>query len=237
MRKVLITMALASAGCAAAKESPEFAYSTALDVQAVAGVPTPKEVSAPSIPREPAHPDRKIIFSGSLLLQVPDPELPEKEMRRIVEEAQGWVHKIEGTSFTLRVPADRFQSVMDQLTRLGKLIDRKVSGTDVTEEYFDLEIRLQNAENVRKRLAALLEKAKDVKEAIEVEKELARVSEEIERMKGRLRYLYDQVAHSTIVVSFQRTVPPHLAAKSPRFPFPWIRDLGIDHLTHFRTSP
>ena len=230
----------ASCGHAAMMRSaPKLAFSSP-DVE---GALSEKEAAAerareaPPPAGEPALPDRKIIFHGSLLLQVPDPTEPEKQVRSIVEEAEGWVHKIERSSFTLRVPAARFHDVLGRLATLGNLIDRKVSGTDVTEEYLDLGIRIQNAENLRKRLIALLEMAKDVKEALAVERELARVTGEIERMKGRLKFLKDQVAFSTIVVTFQRTVPVHVASRGPKFPFPWIRDMGIDDLLQFRNSP
>jgi hypothetical protein len=234
MRMLLAALVLVSAGCGTmgSRYAPE---TRAPASHIVARETTEAEQPRPApLERRSTPPGRKIIFNGSLLLQVPDSAAPEKEMRRIVKEAGGWVHKVEGTNFTLRVPADRFHSVMERLAGLGKLIDRRLSGTDVTEEYLDLEIRLRNAEKVLERLTALLEKAKDVKEAIAVEKELARVAGEIERMKGRLRYLSDQVAHSTIEVSFQRSMPSRIAAKSPDFPFPWIREMGFDRLTSFR---
>jgi hypothetical protein len=231
---LLAALVLVSTGCSTmvrsyAPETRAPAAHVADRAIAEAEQPNPSPLERQSTP-----PGRKIIFNGSLFLQVPDTAAPEREMQRIVKEAGGWVHKVEGTNFTLRVPADRFHSVMERLSGLGKLIDRRLSGTDVTEEYLDLEIRIRNAEKVLERLTALLEKAKDVKEAIAVEKELARVAGEIERMKGRLRYLSDQVAHSTIVVSFQRSMPSRIAAKSPHFPFPWIREMGFDHLTSFR---
>lgn len=238
MRSAAVVLALTTAGCAhaalrSAESGPAFA---AARPEAEFGEAPRTAAPAPTAAAaEPARIDRKIIFHGSLSLQVPDPEAPEREMRRIVEAVAGWVHKIEGTTFTLRVPAEKFHATLDQLSRLGRLLDRRVSGTDVTEEFLDLQVRIDNAESVRKRLIALLEKALMVKEAIEVERELARLSEEIERMKGRLKYLGEHSAHSTIIVTFQRLAPVHVPVTSPRFPFPWIRELGHEPLLRFRS--
>jgi hypothetical protein len=241
MKAAAAVLALAAAGCAHAARAfaepgPGFAAAEMEAARASAyGSPTsPSPLPAP--PSEPARADRKIIFHGSLSLQVPDVEAPERELRRIVEEAAGWVHKIEGSAFTLRVPAEKFHAVLDRLSRLGRLLDRRVSGTDVTEEFLDLQIRIENAESVRKRLVALLDKALGVKEAIEVERELARLSEEIERMKGRLKYLADQAAHSTILVSFQIRPVARVPVIVPNYPFPWIRELGHEPLLHFRSG-
>ncbi len=191
-------------------------------------------LSAPDVER-PASQDRRIIFNGSLMLQVADPDAAEKEARRAVETAKGWVHRIDGATFTLRVPSALFMDTVEALAKLGRVLDRKVAGTDVTEEYKDLQIRIDNAEKLRARIAALLDKAKDVKEALEVERELARVTEDLERLKGRLNAMSDAVTFSTIVVVFHRSASVRPASAVPvRFPFRWVRELGIERLTEVR---
>jgi hypothetical protein len=210
--------------------SPTFFDRSALESKTS---PDPR-LQAPQVAPDPSPPDRKVIFTGSLLIQVPDPESLEKSIRAIAEGAQGWIHKVEGTVLTLRIVSAEFHTVMERLAALGKVMDRKVSGTDVTEEYRDLQVRIENADQVRKRLVALLEKANDVKAALEVERELARLTEEIERFKGRLRWLADQIQYSTIVVDLRRTIPPAYEQPQVAFPFPWIREIGLEGLLHFR---
>jgi uncharacterized protein DUF4349 len=193
------------------------------------GRPAPQrrdEVPAPS------SESRKIVYNGGLTVQVADLEAAERETRRIVEETKGWVHRSERSSFTLRVPAALFQPTMDRLAALGRVVDRRTAATDVTEEYRDIDLRLSNAEQLRARLAALLEKAKDVKETLEVERELARVVEEIERLKGRKRAMTDQIEHSTIMVAFVQ-VRPEGTSTEMHFPFPWIRQVGLHVLKGF----
>ena len=69
----------------------------------------------------------------------------------------------------------------------------------MTDEFVDIQARLKNAYAIRDRLSELLSRA-PVKEALDIEKELGRVTEEIERMEGKLKLLRDQIAFSTITV-------------------------------------
>ncbi len=83
-----------------------------------------------------------------------------------------------------------------------------VRGEDVTEEYLDLRIRLDNLEKARLRYLDLLNKAQNVGETLAVEKELERITMEIERLKGRIGYLERVVRFSTIQVVFERPTNP-----------------------------
>ena len=70
-----------------------------------------------------------------------------------------------------------------RIEKLGDVTHRDIKAQDVTDEYVDLQARLKNAYAIRDRLNDLLAKA-SVKEALEIEKELGRVTEDIERMEG-----------------------------------------------------
>jgi hypothetical protein len=59
---------------------------------------------------------------------------------------------------TLRVLAIHFKEALGQIEKPGKVTDKNISGEDVTEEYRDLEIRLDSAEKTRKRYLELLYK-------------------------------------------------------------------------------
>jgi hypothetical protein len=184
-------------------------------------------------PRVGARGERLVVFDGTLVLQVADVKAAESAIDALTKEVGGWVHRIEGRRFTLRVPAARFHETMDRLGDVGQVVDRTIIGSDVTEEYRDLELRLANAEKVLARLQALLERATSVEEALAVEREIGRLTEEIERLEGKIDAMRDAIAHSTIVVELNRLLPPGRPART-RFPFPWIEKLGVDELTSFR---
>ncbi len=197
--------------------------------------PASKTASAPPPEAPPGRThvqeERAVIYTGSLALQVPDPEGLEVEVGGMAKQFGGWVSKIERPRIVVRVPAARFDEAMKAFSALGQILDRKISGQDVTDQYRDLRIRLENAEKVRVRLAALLEQAKNVQDALAVEKELGRVTEEIERLKGQIAAMQDQVAFSTITLELRRSLP--ISVRHRRFPFPWVHRLGAEQLLRF----
>jgi hypothetical protein len=93
--------------------------------------------------------------------------------------------------------------VMAELRKLGEVESENVTGEDVTEQYVDLQARLNNFKVVRDRLLKILdERAREVKDILEVERELARVGGEIESIEGRMKYLDRQVDLSTVTINF-----------------------------------
>ncbi|MBI4707823.1 MAG: DUF4349 domain-containing protein [Candidatus Omnitrophica bacterium] len=103
----------------------------------------------------------------------------------------------------LKVPPKDFDTVLLKIKELGEVELERVTGEDITEEYIDLGARLKNAEVVRDRLLKILEeRAREVKDILEVERELARIGETIEQIKGRMKYLDRQVDLATITVNY-----------------------------------
>ncbi len=104
-----------------------------------------------------------------------------------------------------------------------------MQANDVTNQHTDLTIRLENAEKSRQRLLALIEKATKIEDIIKIEAALRRLTGEIERMKGQLKLMIDQIAFSTVTVSLHANAPkakPNKRRQQSRFP--WINRIGID---------
>jgi hypothetical protein len=99
----------------------------------------------------------------------------------------------------------------------------------VTDEFVDTEIRIKNGRAMQARLKILLEKA-NVKDALEIEKEMRRVTEELELLEGKLKLLKDKIAYSTITVTFQGRGAGALRDMPLRLPFPWLSELGLPRL-------
>ena len=117
-------------------------------------------------------------------------------------------------SVTMRVPADRFGRALAELQDLGKVERETVSGQDVTQEFIDLEARLRNFEAQERVLLNLMSEAQTVADTIRVQNELSGIQLQIERLKGRLRYLENQTALSTIHVRIAEAgaAPPRLGS-------------------------
>jgi predicted RNA-binding protein with RPS1 domain len=151
--------------------------------------------------------NRKLIYKASLTMEVEDYAAAQTAIRDVIHLTGGYIlqfadHKTmheEGGNFTIKIPAGGFFSFISELEKLQPLsLQRTVHGSDVTEEYVDLTARLKAKQVVEARLLAFLEKASKVDELVKFSNELERVQEEIERIKGRIRYLDQNVAFSTV---------------------------------------
>lgn len=100
---------------------------------------------------------------------------------------------------SIRLPAENFETFLSFLEEGPvKLLYKNVSARDVTEEFIDIEARLKTKKEIEKRYIELLSKAKNIKEILEVEEKLRIIREEIEAREGRLKYLKNQVAFSSV---------------------------------------
>jgi hypothetical protein len=103
-------------------------------------------------------------------------------------------------SFSIKVPASGFSSLLSQIEKINPSAKKSMQGQDVSEEFVDLTSRLKAKQVVESRLLVFMEKAAKTDELLAFSNELGKVQEEIERIKGRMRYLDQNVAYSTIEV-------------------------------------
>jgi hypothetical protein len=169
---------------------------------------------------------RQVIYSASFRVVVADVAASIRVVTQAAEKLGGYMQEVAGSSVTIRVPAKQFEPAVAAVEQTGEVVDRQLKASDVTEEMRDLNIRLDNAEKLRQRLLGILEKSQKVEDAIRVEAELARVSEQIDAAKGRMRYLESQIAMSTIRVDFNAASKQNVNANAPRLPFAWVDELG-----------
>jgi hypothetical protein len=170
-----------------------------------------------------------LIYAATVTMAVFGLDAALGAVETLAHERHGYLVKRGDATITIRVPAAAFDETLSGVSKLGDELHREVSARDVTEQYADLEIRLRNAEVVRQRLETLLAKASSVEEALTVERELARVTETIEQLKGKLKLLGELVAFSTITVNFQAPRHEHVTAQ-PALPFDWLGELGLSNL-------
>ena len=99
----------------------------------------------------------------------------------------------------IRVPSDNFEALLSAIeSGEGKVLSKNVTARDVTEEYVDLSIRLDNNREYLKRYNELLARANSVNDILEIQERTRRIEEEIDAKLGRLKYLDDQVNFSTL---------------------------------------
>jgi hypothetical protein len=153
--------------------------------------------------------EQLIIRTGNMEIIVDDTEAAIDEITARAMNVGGWVvnsnvfqtGEAKSGSMTVRVPVAQFEAVMGQIESLSvEVVRSSTSGEDVTEEYVDRQARLENLEATADRVRGFLEDADDVEEALAVNAELSRLESEIEAMRGRIQYLEQSAAFSTIRV-------------------------------------
>jgi hypothetical protein len=162
--------------------------------------------------------ERKIIRNANLTVEVSIPTETQRKVVSIAEAHQGFVVTSEATQRTsedaskpattvtlaVRVPAAQFNQAMDEIRALGlRVIQEKITGQDVTEEFMDLEARIKNQKALEAQFLEIMKRAVRVEEALNVQREIAEVRTGIEKLEGRRRFLENQAALSTISVTLQ----------------------------------
>ena len=162
--------------------------------------------------------ERKIIRNANLTVEVTSPSDSQHKIVSIAESHQGFVVTSEATqrasedrtkpemtvTLSVRVPAAQFNQVMEEIRAVGaRVIQEKVTGQDVTEEFMDLDARIKNQKALELQFLEIMKRAGKVDDALSVQRELAEVRTEIEKLEGRRRFLENQSSLSTINVTLQ----------------------------------
>ncbi len=190
-------------------------------------------------PARPAAAKPRIIYTASLIVVVEDFAATEAGLPALVEKFGGYVagsnvdrsmgDRLRGT-WTVRIPATNYAAFLAGAGGLGVVEERNETARDVTAEFVDTEARIAGREALEKSLYELLEnRPGDLKDILEVKRELARVREEIETAEGRLRYLSNQTSYSTITLNVREErdyVPPRRPGFSERIATTWDDSLA-----------
>lgn len=157
--------------------------------------------------------DAKIIKTADIEFQTRDLEATYAKVRKTVSDQNGSFQS-DNTGkrynqvyreLVIRVPSENFEALVDGISsRVDYFDTKRISQKDVGEEFVDLKARLKAKRTLEERYLQLLSKAKNVKEMLEIERELANIREEIEAKQGRLNYLQNQVSLSTVSLRFYK---------------------------------
>lgn len=175
-----------------------------------------------------------LIYQAILHLAVYQVQDNQRAVVAIAREMGGFLANQSDTIVVIRVPVRKFQEALGRIEALGDVLHRNIQATDVSEEFRDTQIRLRNLEQVRDRLAQLLNQARTVEESLQIERELERLTTAIESMKGRLRFLEDRISFSTITVNFAPREQETLQGELFNLPFDFLYNLGLRTLLNLR---
>ncbi len=172
----------------------------------------------------PFRSQRLIIKKGEMNLVVADTDRAVDQITSVALEAGGYVivsrswmqDKFKYAAITLGVPVDQFEAVQRQLRGLAaQVVSDTASGQDVSDEYVDLQSRVTNLEATAARIREFLKQATDVEQALAVNGKLTEVEAELEQVKGRMAYLQDRSAYSTLTINLAPQQPTPTSTPSP----------------------
>lgn len=170
--------------------------------------------------------EHMLIWTGSIELEVGSLANASKQISARTKAAGGYIESTNeqagsgrygsGPSITLRlrVPSNKLQSFLGDLSGMGKVTSKSLSSEDVTDKYIDTEARLATKKQLRDRLQQLLKKAVDVKDIMAIEKELNRLQGDIDSMTARLKSMKGKVDYASLTVELS-PIPPEVIEEVP----------------------
>lgn len=166
--------------------------------------------------------ERKIIRNAEITMEVSATTDTQHRVASIAEFNGGFVVTSESkqrenvdpaqrrldVKLVVRVPSTQFAAALDEIKRLASnTLSEQVSGQDVTEEFIDLEARIKTQKALEIQFLEIMRQAYKVADALEVQRQIADVRTEIEKLEGRKRFLENRSSLSTITVNIQAPKP------------------------------
>ncbi|MCE1205049.1 MAG: DUF4349 domain-containing protein [Holophagaceae bacterium] len=179
--------------------------------------------SSGQLPRPDSNP-LKLIRTGQVSIEVAEFEKAAKELGKVIESLGGYIADTQvrrnpsgsrSGTISVRVPSASYESIGSRIRSLGKVMSESSNVQDVTKAYSDLDTRLRVKREALNRIRELLRtRAGNLKEVLEAETEISRITEEIEHAEGERRFFDHQISLSTIVVELSEPEPISLARPS-----------------------
>lgn len=159
--------------------------------------------------------ERIVIKNGSLVIVVADPAKSMETISKMAEEMGGYVIsanldqrqldsgvEVPHASIAIRVPAERLDEAMTRIKgeTSRPIIKESVDSQDITAQYTDLQSRLRNLENAEKQLTQIMDQATKTEDVLAVYNQLVSVQEQIEVLKGQIKY-YDESARLSAITT------------------------------------
>jgi len=166
--------------------------------------------------------ERKIIRNADLTLEVSSPAEAQRKVSSIAESSGGFVVTSESKQredvepakrtrdikLVVRVPSSHFEAAAAAIEGLAtNVVQRNIAGEDVTEQFIDLEARLKTQKALELQFLGIMKQATKVADALEVQRQIAEVRTEIEKLEGRKRFLENRSSLSTITVNLLSPTP------------------------------
>ncbi len=187
------------------------------------------DVAAPDVaaPTLPVPEGRMMAYSVNLRFETHDAAKAIREAVEMARKAGGYILYVDDYTVRLRIPVATAEQCLTAMEALGKLTSKNIVGEDVTAQVIDVDVRLSNLRSLQENLQKLLERTGKISDLLEVEREMARITTEIERLEAMRKNLALQVAYYDVRIAFSINTPPVVAQRSS-LSLPWVTALGSE---------
>lgn len=153
--------------------------------------------------------NKKLMYKANIVMEILDYGKAQSEIRNMVTLSGGYIVNFsetqstseKGGTFVIKVPATGFSPFLNSLEKIKhENLQRNIEGQDVSEEYVDLESRLKAKQIMEEQYVAFMKKATKTDDLVSFANELERIQSEIEQIKGRMRYINQNVSYSTVEI-------------------------------------
>jgi len=164
----------------------------------------------------PAAIGRKVVRNADLQMESDAPDQSQQKITSIAESKGGYVVESQQSSsdartstrdvvtMTVRVPAEKFGETLEEVRKTAnRTVVETVKSDDVTEEFIDIEAKLKANKALEAQFLEIMKRANTVEDALDVQRQLADVRGEIEKIEGRKRFLENQTSFSTLKIRLQ----------------------------------
>lgn len=168
---------------------------------------------------------RKMTYNTRLVINVPDTVKGVKSASAIAEKHDGYITYSDNSTANIKIPTAKAQTALKDFENIGTVTSKTITANDITEHYTDTQVRLDNLRRMQKRLSELLTRASKVDDILRIERELSRVTTDLERHQARMNVLNKQVEMVDFQINFNAVVTPAEISRTI-IPIDWVRKLG-----------
>jgi len=179
---------------------------------------------------------QKLIYTGSFSVGVYDIELKKRELLEQIQKMGGYLQSETNVELEIRVPAEKFFEIVKIIEKIGRVLNRYVVTKDVTEQYYDIQKRLEVKKDALATLKEILKKLTKIEDVVLLQREIRTLIEEIETLEGKMRVLQSLIKYSLISLTFvlEQDLSNSTYSNKVRLPIPWLAQHSLENLLGIR---
>lgn len=167
------------------------------------GLPSYEAAPAPNVK------DRLVVKNSTISLLVNEVANIQKQIIQKAESLGGYMvdssiespEGIKSGNVTIRIPAKNLNEALEFFRGLAiRVVSENLTGSDVTDQYVDIQARLEILNKTKVKFEEILNKAVNVSEMMEVQRSLINLQDQIDSLKGQENYLVKSAEMAKITV-------------------------------------